>query len=326
MSVLLEARGLRKTFANGVRAVDGVDLRLAEGETLGLVGESGCGKSTTGRIVLRLTRPDAGELRFDGADLLSMRGRSIRRLRAQLQVVPQDPRTSLNPRLDAGQAVAFNLRAHGWREPRRSERVRELFARVGLASSHMASYPHQLSGGQAQRVAIARALATEPRLVVCDEAVSALDKSVQAEVLNLLTRIQAQSGVSYLFISHDLSVVEHVADRVAVMYLGRIVETGPAAEVMANPLHPYTQALFASLPGRDREWAHTDGEPPSPRTPPSGCHFRTRCPRVQPRCADAAPPLVEVRPGHLAACIHHPPMPLPAAPAAVQLTREEEPA
>jgi peptide/nickel transport system ATP-binding protein len=308
VSAVLEARGLRKTFANGVRAVDGVDLDVFEGETLGLVGESGCGKSTTGRIVLRLTDPDSGELRFEGQDLLGARGGALRRLRARLQIVPQDPRTSLNPRLTAGEAVAFNLRAQGWRQPRRGERVRELFARVGLAAAHLGSYPHELSGGQAQRVAIARALATEPRLVVCDEAVSALDKSVQAEVLNLLTGIQAQAGVSFLFISHDLTVVEHVADRVAVMYLGRVVETGPAAEVMAHPLHPYTQALFDSLPGRVRGRAHAPGEPPSPRNPPSGCHFRTRCPRAIPRCAEAAPPLVEVRPGHRAACVHHPAM------------------
>jgi oligopeptide/dipeptide ABC transporter ATP-binding protein len=321
VSALLEATALRKTFPNGVRAVDGVDLQVAEGETLGLVGESGCGKSTTGRIVLRLTDPDSGELRFQGADLLSTRGRRLRRLRAQLQVVPQDPRTSLNPRLTAGEAVAFNLRAHGWREPRRRERVNELFARVGLAPTYLGRYPHELSGGQAQRVAIARALATEPRLVVCDEAVSGLDKSVQAEVLNLLTGIQAQSGVSYLFISHDLSVVEHVADRVAVMYLGRVVETGPAAEVMARPLHPYTQALFASLPGRGRARMHAQGEPPSPRTPPSGCHFRTRCPRVTARCAEAVPPLVEVQPGHHAACIHHPPM--AASTPAIPVSRKE---
>ena len=312
MSAVLEARGLRKTFASGVRAVDGVDLHIAEGETLGLVGESGCGKSTTGRLVLRLTDPDAGDLRFEGRDLLAARGRDLRRLRARLQIVPQDPRTSLNPRLTAGEAVAFNLRAHGWRQPRRGERVRELFARVGLAPAHLASYPHELSGGQAQRVAIARALATEPRLVVCDEAVSALDKSVQAEVLNLLTGIQAQARVSYLFISHDLTVVEHVADRVAVMYLGRVVETGPAAAVMAHPLHPYTQALFDSLPGHGRRGAHARGEPPSPRNPPSGCHFRNRCPRAVPRCAEAAPPLVEVQPGHRAACVHHPALTPPA--------------
>jgi oligopeptide/dipeptide ABC transporter ATP-binding protein len=306
MSAVLEARGLRKTYSNGVRAVDGVDLRLAEGETLGLVGESGCGKSTTGRIVLRLTDPDAGELRFAGTDLLSVRGRPLRALRARLQVVPQDPRTSLNPRLSAGEAVAFNLRAHGWREPRRGRRVRDLFDRVGLGAAYAARYPHELSGGQAQRVAIARALATEPRLVVCDEAVSALDKSVQAEVLNLLASVQAESGVSYLFISHDLSVVEHVADRITVMYLGRVVETGPTARVMARPQHPYTQALFASVPGRGHVATRTEGEPPSPRNPPSGCHFRTRCPHVVSRCAEAAPPLVQVGPGHLAACVHLP--------------------
>jgi peptide/nickel transport system ATP-binding protein/oligopeptide transport system ATP-binding protein len=307
VSALLEARGLRKTFAGGVRAVDGVDLDLAEGETLGLVGESGCGKSTTGRLVLRLTDPDEGDLRFEGADLRRMRGRDLRRLRARLQVVPQDPRTSLNPRLSAGEAVAFNLRAHGWREPRRRQRVRELFAQVGLASTYVDRYPHELSGGQAQRVAIARAMATGPRLVVCDEAVSALDKSVQAEVLNLLATVQAESGVSYLFISHDLSVVEHVADRIAVMYLGRVVETGPADRVMARPLHPYTQALFASVPGRDRAPVRFEGEPPSPRNPPSGCRFRTRCPQVTPRCAEAAPALLEVEPGHRVACVHHQP-------------------
>jgi peptide/nickel transport system ATP-binding protein/oligopeptide transport system ATP-binding protein len=220
-------------------------------------------------------------------------------------VVPQDPRTSLNPRLSAGEAVAFNLRAHGWRQPRRGRRVRELFERVGLAETYIDRYPNELSGGQAQRVAIARALSTEPRLVVCDEAVSALDKSVQAEVLNLLATIQAESGVSYFFISHDLSVVEHVADRITVMYLGRVVETGPTAQVMAQPLHPYTEALFASVPGRGRTTVRSVGEPPSPRTPPSGCHFRTRCPKVIPRCADTAPPLIEVQPGHRAACIHY---------------------
>jgi peptide/nickel transport system ATP-binding protein/oligopeptide transport system ATP-binding protein len=305
MSALLAARGLRKTFANGVRAVDGIDLDLAEGETLGLVGESGCGKSTTGRIVLRLTEPDAGDLRFEGSDLLGVRGRKLRRLRARLQVVPQDPRTSLNPRLSSGEAVAFNLRAHGWRQPKRRQRVLELFAQVGLAATYVGRYPHELSGGQAQRVAIARALATEPRLVVCDEPVSALDKSVQAEVLNLLATVQAESGVSYLFISHDLSVVEHIADRIAVMYLGRVVERGPASRVMARPLHPYTQALFASVPGPKRVQVRFDGEPPSPRNPPSGCHFRTRCPQVTARCAEAAPPLLEVEPGHLAACVHY---------------------
>jgi oligopeptide/dipeptide ABC transporter ATP-binding protein len=310
MTALLDARGLRKTFSNGVRAVDGVNLQVAEGETLGLVGESGCGKSTTGRIVLRLTDPDDGELRFEGADLLSIRGRNLRRVRARLQLVPQDPKTSLNPRLSAGEAVAFNLRAHGWRQPRRGHRVRELFAQVGLTQSYIDRYPHELSGGQAQRVAIARALSTEPRLVVCDEAVSALDKSVQADVLNLLAGVQAQSGVSYLFISHDLSVVEHMSDRVAVMYLGRVVETGPTAEIVERPLHPYTQTLFASVPGRGRTPVHTDGEPPSPRNPPSGCHFRTRCPVVQPSCAEAAPPLVEVQPGHQVACVHHPAMAL----------------
>jgi peptide/nickel transport system ATP-binding protein len=303
---LLEATGLTKVFANGVRAVDGVDLAVEEGRTLGIVGESGCGKSTTARLLLRLLRPDKGRLVFAGVDLGHARGRQLRRLRADLQVVPQHPMTSLNPRLSVGSSVEFNMRAQGVGTRERRVRSRELLERVGLPAAHVDRYPHQLSGGQLQRVAIARALATRPRLVICDEAVSALDKSVQAQVLNLLAELQRELGVAYLFISHDLSVVEHISDRVAVMYLGRIVEEAPAAELWSAPLHPYTRALLSATPGRDRRRIVLSGDPPSAVDVPSGCRFRTRCPDVVAACDSFDPPLVEARDvaGHHVACVH----------------------
>jgi oligopeptide/dipeptide ABC transporter ATP-binding protein len=303
---LLRAEGLRKHFPNGVRAVDGVDVTVYQGETLGIVGESGCGKSTTARLLLRLVTPDAGTLRFDGADLARAHGRTLRRLRGQLQVVPQHPMTSLNPRLSIGASIEFNMAAHGVPRSERGRRVAELLERVGLPRGHASRFPHQLSGGQLQRVAIARALATSPRLVVCDEPVSALDKSVQAQVLNLLVELQRDLGVAYVFISHDLTVVEHVADRVMVMYLGRVVEEGPAAELWRNPLHPYTQALLSSVPGRQRRRIMLEGDPPSPVNPPSGCRLRTRCPAAVEACTSFDPPLVNAKDhdGHRVACVH----------------------
>ncbi|NUP31303.1 MAG: ABC transporter ATP-binding protein, partial [Streptomycetaceae bacterium] len=228
---LLQAVGLTKTYPGGVRAVDRIDLEVARGETLGIVGESGCGKSTTAKMLLRLVDADAGAVAFDGVNITKVRGKALRQLRSRLQVVPQDPRTSLNPRLTIGSSIGFNLRVHGVGHADRSVRIPELLDRVGLDPTYADRYPHEMSGGQLQRVAIARALATGPDLVVCDEAVSALDKSVQAQVLNLLAELQRDLGVAYLFISHDLAVVEHIADRVAIMYLGRIVEQGPASSL-----------------------------------------------------------------------------------------------
>jgi oligopeptide/dipeptide ABC transporter ATP-binding protein len=305
-AALLEARGLRKVFGNGVHAVDDVDVVVGHGETVGIVGESGCGKSTTARLVLRLLPADRGDITFDGIDLAAARGARLRALRASLQVVPQHPMTSLNPRLKIGSSLAFNLRAHGVRKEERSARIAELLDRTGLPASFAERYPHELSGGQLQRVAIARALLTNPKLVVCDEAVSALDKSVQAQVLNLLVDLQRELGVAFLFISHDLAVVEHLSDRVLVMYLGRVVEDAPAAELWANPLHPYTQALLSAVPGRRRELTVLPGDPPSPVDLPSGCRFRTRCPVAIDACTTFDPPLVPARdhPGHQVACVH----------------------
>jgi peptide/nickel transport system ATP-binding protein/oligopeptide transport system ATP-binding protein len=305
MGALLEATGLVKTFGNGVKAVDGVDLRVERGETLGVVGESGCGKSTTAKLVLRLATPDAGSIRFEGEDLLELRSRRLRRLRARLQVVPQNPQTSLNPRLTIRQSIQFNLRAHGGDRTTMAAAMPRLLERVGLAGAYAERFPHELSGGQLQRVAIARALATEPSLVVCDEAVSALDKSIQAQVLNLLVELQRDTGIAFLFISHDLAVVEHVSDRVAVMYLGRVVEEAPSDVLWRDARHPYTQALLASTPGRDKAPVTLAGDPPSPANPPSGCTFRTRCPVAVESCAAARPPLVEIAPGHRVACVHH---------------------
>ncbi|MCW2953106.1 MAG: transporter ATP-binding protein [Conexibacter sp.] len=247
---LLVAEHLMKRFPNGVQAVDDVSLTVHPGETVGIVGESGSGKSTTAKLVLRLLDADEGTIRFDGEDLRALRGGALRSLRKRLQLVPQNPQTSFNPKLTIGDSIAFNLTVHGTRSKPAHARAVELLERVGVARGHARKHPHELSGGQLQRCAIARALATEPQLVVCDEAVSALDKSVQAQVLNLLAELQRETGVAFLFISHDLAVVEHVADRVIVMYLGEVVEEGPAIDLWRAPAHEYTRTLLAATPER----------------------------------------------------------------------------
>ena len=300
---LLRVKNLSKRFPNGVLAVNNVSLTVHPGETVGIVGESGCGKSTTAKMILRLLPADQGSVEFAGNDMLKTRGKRLRDVRAKLQLVPQNPQTSLNPRMTVAESIAFNLRAHGWRRGDIDARVARLLDRVGVSASYAARYPHQLSGGQLQRVAIGRALATDPDLVVCDEAVSALDKSIQAQVLNLLADLQREMGVAYLFISHDLAVVEHLSDRVIVMYLGRIVEEGSAAQLWREPAHPYTKALFSAAPGRENDRTILKGELPNPAKPPSGCCFRTRCPLAIDRCAEVVPPLEWVGDGHTAACI-----------------------
>jgi oligopeptide/dipeptide ABC transporter ATP-binding protein len=295
--------GSRETFA----AVDRVSFDVGRGETLGLVGESGSGKSTTGRLLLRLEEPTAGHVLFEGDDWLSLRGEKLRRKRRDLQIVFQDPQTSLNPRMTCGAQIAEPLRIQRIaRGPEISERVAALLDDVGLSRDTTRRFPSELSGGQRQRVAIARALATRPKFVVCDEPVSALDVSVAAQVLNLLAELRERSGLSYLFISHDLAVVSRVADRIAVMYLGRIVETGAAEEVLARPLHPYTVALLSAAPEPDpfdrRPRIALAGEPPSPAAPPTGCAFHPRCPIARPRCRDETPALAASPDGRRVAC------------------------
>ena len=301
---LLTVENLHVHFPLGhgqtVRAVDGVDFSIGRGETLGLVGESGCGKSTTGHALLRLITPTAGRVSFDGQDVLALGPGELRQMRRRMQIVFQDPFASLSPRLTVGQIVAEPLEIHGMGANRREReaRVATLLDQVGLPAAAARRFPHEFSGGQRQRIGIARALALDPDLILLDEPVSALDISVRAQVVNLLQDLQERRGLAYLFIGHDLGLIHHVARRVAVMYLGRIVETAPASELYRNPRHPYTRSLLASVPIADptrrRERAPLEGDPPSPVDIPSGCRFRTRCPYAQPVCAEKDPPLAPV--------------------------------
>jgi len=318
---LLEVKDLKKHFpihtgvfsrvSGHVYAVDGVSFEIRRGETLGLVGESGCGKSTVGRTLLKLLEPTAGTIQVDGTDITHLSGEALLPYRRRMQMIYQDPYASLNPRISAGEIVGEPLTIHQIGTPaERRERVAALFERVGLRPEAMQNYPHEFSGGQRQRIGIARALALNPDLIVGDEPVSALDVSIQAQIINLLMDLQDELKLSYLFVAHDLAVVEHISHRVAVMYLGRIVEMTDKQTLFEMPLHPYTEALLSAVPipkaaARGRKRVILKGDVPSPINPPSGCHFHARCPYAMPRCRTEVPQLREVQPGHLASCHLH---------------------
>jgi oligopeptide/dipeptide ABC transporter ATP-binding protein len=321
--LLLEVKGLRKYYpvkrgllsrtVAEVRAVDGISFEIRAGQTLGLVGESGCGKTTAGRAILRLIEPTSGEVRFNGAPVFTsngtggLQGEELRRIRKQMQIIFQDPYGSLNPRMTVGGIVMEGMIAHRmYASGERAARAQRFLERVGLNRDHFYRYPHEFSGGQRQRIGIARALAVEPRFIVCDEPVSALDVSIQAQIINLLSDLKQEFGLSYLFIAHDLSVVQHISDRVAVMYLGKIVEQASSDELFTNPLHPYTRALLASVPsaepGERKERQTLAGDVPTPLNPPAGCAFHTRCPEAMDVCRTETPATILQGEGHTVAC------------------------
>ncbi|WP_134683228.1 ABC transporter ATP-binding protein [Brevibacillus migulae] len=309
---LLEVRNLKKFFNigdNTLKAVNDVSFDIKRGETLGIVGESGCGKSTMGRTILRLYEPTGGDVVFEGKTVNKMNNQELKALRRSMQMIFQDPYASLNPRMTVGDIIGEALDIHGLASgEKRKERIQELLSLVSLNPEHMNRFPHEFSGGQRQRIGIARALAVEPKFIVCDEPISALDVSVQAQVVNLLEQLQEKMGLTYMFIAHDLSMVKYISDRVGVMYLGKMVELAGSDALYEKPLHPYTQALLSAIPipdpeiERNRERIVLEGDVPSPMNPPSGCHFRTRCPKAMPECATMEPVWKEVEPGHFAAC------------------------